>query len=52
LVKELVDLDTNVRLENIIGPVEWYPNNLAWEAKLAKKELRKAMQLSQLHSFI
>jgi len=32
-------------MENIIKSVPWFPGNLAWESKLAKKELRKAVQL-------
>lgn len=54
LVRGLVvsPTDHEVDIGTIIKPVKWYPNNLAWESKLAKKELRKAVELTNLHTYI
>ncbi|CAD8127729.1 unnamed protein product [Paramecium sonneborni] len=49
LIKDMVNE------EEIVDPIReitWYPNNLVWESKVAKKSLRKSAALTKLHQFI
>ena len=48
-VKKLVNVGGS---EDLFKLVKWYPNNLVYESKMAKRDLRKDEQLARLHCHI
>ncbi|XP_065064301.1 RNA cytosine-C(5)-methyltransferase NSUN2-like isoform X2 [Rhopilema esculentum] len=43
--------EANIR-EKPVAPLHWYPDELAWETKTARREIRKSEKMKQFHKFL
>ncbi|XP_023014531.2 tRNA (cytosine(34)-C(5))-methyltransferase Nsun2 [Leptinotarsa decemlineata] len=52
LIKDCVDqVDENEKPPNIF-PLPWYPNKLAWQMELTRKDIRRCEAYYKLHNFL
>eukprot|EP00794_Sanderia_malayensis_P018755 gene18755-20646_t len=50
-VKELEEITDSDEQPSLM-PIKWYPNELAWETKVAKRFIRKSEKLKEFHNFL